>query len=58
MKLDQVISKRKNKTIYRDGDTCIKVFDEGFSKVDVLNEAINQAKIEETGLHIQKSSKF
>ncbi len=54
MKLDNVISVRKNKTIYRDGDKCIKVFDGHYSKADVLNEALNQARIEETGLAIPK----
>ena len=54
MKLDTVIAVRKNKTLYRDGDRCIKVFDEHYSKADVLNEALNQARIEETGLNIPK----
>ncbi len=54
MKLDNVISVRTNKKIYRDGDTCIKVFDTHYSKADVLNEALNQARIEETGLNIPK----
>ena len=54
MNLDQVIAVRKNKTIYRDGDQCIKVFSEDFSKADVLNEALNQARVETTGLHIPK----
>ncbi len=54
MKLDRVIAVRNNKTIYRDGDKCIKVFDENYSKADVLNEALNQARIEETGLNIPK----
>lgn len=54
MKLDKVISVRSNKTIYRDSDKCIKVFSEDYSKADVLNEALNQARIEETGLNIPK----
>lgn len=54
MKLDQTIAKRTNKTIYREGDTVVKVFDSDFSKADVLNEALNQARIEETGLNIPK----
>ena len=54
MKLDRIIAVRKNKTIYRDGDKCIKVFDADYSKADVLNEALNQARIEETGLNIPK----
>ncbi len=54
MKLDRVIAVRNNKTIYRDGDKCVKVFDNDYSKSDVLNEALNQARIEETGLNIPK----
>ena len=54
MKLDKVIAVRTNKTVYRDGDKCIKVFNEDYSKADVLNEALNQARIEETGLNIPK----
>ncbi len=54
MKLDRVIAVRNNKTIYRDGDKCVKVFDTDYSKSDVLNEALNQARIEETGLNIPK----
>ena len=54
MKLDRVIAVRNNKTIYRDGDRCIKVFHAEYSKADVLNEALNQARIEETGLNIPK----
>lgn len=54
MKLDNVIAVRKAKNVYRDGDKCIKVFDKDYSKADVLNEALNQARIEETGLNIPK----
>ena len=54
MKLDRVIAVRNNKTIYRDGDKCIKVFSTEYSKSDVLNEALNQARIEETGLNIPR----
>ena len=54
MKLDKIIAERSNKTIYRDGDKCIKVFNAEYSKADVLNEALNQARIEETGLNIPK----
>ena len=54
MKLDNIIAVRSNKTVYLDGDRCIKVFNEDYSKADVLNEALNQARIEETGLNIAK----
>ena len=54
MNLDRVIAVRNNKTIYRDGDRCVKIFNTEYSKADVLNEALNQARIEETGLNIPK----
>ena len=54
MNLDRVIAVRNNKTIYRDGERCIKVFNAEYSKADVLNEALNQARIEGTGLNIPK----
>ncbi len=54
MKLDKIIAVRTSKTVYRDGDRCIKVFDSDFSKADVLNEALNQARVEQTGLNIPK----
>lgn len=50
MKLDHIIAKRSAKTIYRDGDYAIKVFDQAYSKADILNEALNLARVEETGL--------
>lgn len=54
MKLDRVIAVRNSKTVYRDGELCIKVFGNDYSKADVLNEALNQARVEETGLSIPK----
>ena len=54
MNLDKVIAVRTSKTIYRDGDSVIKLCDKDYSKADVLNEALNQARIEETGLNIPK----
>ena len=54
MNLDRVIALRNQKTLYREGDTCVKVFNEDYSKADVLNEALNQARVEETGLNIPR----
>lgn len=54
MNLDNVIAVRPQKTIYRDGNKAIKVFNEDYSKADILNEALNQARVEETGLCIPK----
>ena len=47
----KTLVKRSNKKIYRDGDKLVKVFDSTFSKADVLNEALNLARIEETDIN-------
>lgn len=52
----RVIAARTSKTIYREGDLVIKVFDVDYSKADILNEALNIARVEETGIsmpHVQ-----
>ncbi len=54
MNLNKIVAVRNVKTVYRDGDTAVKVFNEEYSKADVLNEALNQARVEETGLAIPK----
>ena len=50
----QLIHTSNGKKLYRDGNKLIKSFDESYSKASVLNEALNQARVEETGLHIPK----
>lgn len=50
----KVLAVRTSKIIYREGDTVLKVFDTNYSKADVLNEALNQARVEETGLNIPR----
>ena len=52
MKLETVIAKRADKTVYRDGDTAVKVFESNYPKTDILNEALNHARVEETGLPV------
>ena len=52
--MENIIASRANKTIYRDGNLAVKVFAEGFNKADILNEALNTARVEETGLAIPK----
>lgn len=54
MNLDRVIAVRTGKTVYRDGNLAVKVFDSDYSKADVLNEALNQARVEETDLNVPK----
>lgn len=53
--LNNEIIKRDNKTVYKDSDNTIKLFIENYSKADILNEALNQARVEEgTDLKIPK----
>lgn len=49
-----IIEKQDHKTLYRDGNKLIKEFDDTFTKAQVLNEALNTARVEETGLKIPK----
>ena len=45
MNLNNVVAVRNIKTVYRDGDKAIKVFNEDYSKADVLNEALDTNKV-------------
>lgn len=54
MQFDEIIKVREGKKIYRVGDKTVKLFNNDFSKSDVLNEALNQARVEETGLNVPK----
>lgn len=54
MDLGKIIAVRNNKTVYQSKNKVIKLFAEGYSKSDILNEALNQARVEETGLYIPK----
>ena len=50
----EILLERPNKVIYRDGSYAVKQFSPDYSTSDVLNEALNQARVEETGLPIPK----
>ncbi|MCD7959418.1 MAG: phosphotransferase [Ruminococcus sp.] len=52
--LMEQIAQGKNKASYRNSNTRIKIFEQDFKKSDILNEALNQARVEETGLRIPK----
>lgn len=54
MNLDKIIAVRTGKTVYKDSDRVVKVFDKDYSKTDILNEALNQARAEEAGLSVPK----
>lgn len=52
MDFGEKIAERKNKIIFKNGNKLIKLFDESFGVSSVLNEALNHARIMETGLSI------
>lgn len=54
MNFEKVLAERPTKIIYKDGNNVIKLFNDPEKKVDVLNEALNHARIEETGLCVPK----
>ena len=52
MDFEKVIVERPTKTVYKDNGRTIKLFVENYSKSDILNEAVNQARVEETSLNV------
>ncbi len=49
------IAERKTKEVYKDNGKTIKLFVPNYSKADILNEALNQARVEEgTDLYMPK----
>jgi len=55
MELGEVIAERKTKTVYKIDGNTVKLFNEDYSKANILNEALNQARVEEgTDLSIPK----
>ena len=52
MEIEKILIERTNKRIYKSGKFVVKECDTDFSKSDILNEALNQARVEETGLKI------
>lgn len=50
----ELIHTSAGKKLFRDGKRLIKQFDESYSKAGILNEALNQARVEQTGLNIPK----
>lgn len=52
LKNKQVFLTRPYKVVYRDGDRIVKVFTKEHGKANVFNEALCQARVEESGLDI------
>lgn len=54
MKQENLISSRETASVYRVGNTAVKIFNPKHPISEVLNEALNTARVEETGLNIPK----
>ena len=53
--LNNKIVERRTKDVYEDNGRTIKLFVENYSKADILNEALNQSRVEEaTDLYMPK----
>ena len=50
----QKIFSRADKEIYLADGNLVKVFDANYSKANILNEALNHARVEETDLNVPK----
>lgn len=48
------IAKRVNKNVYRDGQYCYKAFSADYPTSDILNEALNQSRVYESGLFVPR----
>ena len=50
----KLIFSREDKMIYKTDGRLVKVFDSSYSKANILNEALNHARVEETDLNVPK----
>ena len=50
----KLIFSREDKKIYKTDGRLVKVFDSSYSKANILNEALNHARVEETDLNVPK----
>lgn len=46
----ELLIKRAHKEVYKYENSIIKLFEENYAKSDIFNEALNTARVEETGL--------
>lgn len=54
LKKDALISSRETARVYKMDDIAVKVFKKDYPVSEVLNEALNSARVEETGVNIPK----
>lgn len=52
MELNNLVASSNTAKVYKSGNEAVKVFEPTYSKVDVLLEALNTARVEQTGLDL------
>lgn len=58
MLLDRIIALRNDRTVYRDGGNCLKVFEKNVSKAKVFTEAFNQTQAQCAGISVPSISQI
>ncbi len=58
MLLDRIIALRNDRTVYRDGGNCLKVFEKNVSKAKVFTEAFNQTQAQCAGINVPSISQI
>ncbi len=58
MFLDKIIALRNDRTVYRDGGQCLKVFEKNVSKSKIFTEAFNQTQAQCAGLNVPSISQI
>ena len=48
----ELLIKRAHKEVYKYEDSIVKLFENTYAKSDIFNEALNTARVEETGLAV------
>ena len=48
---EKIIYQSKRKTVFRENDMTIKIYNDSYATSQVLNEALNQSKVSEAGIN-------
>ena len=48
---EKIIYQSKRKTVFRENDMTIKIYNDSYATLQVLNEAFNQSKVSEAGIN-------
>ena len=48
---EKIIYQSKRKTVFRENDMTIKIYNDSYATSQVLNETLNQSKVSEAGIN-------